>query len=84
MPDILVANAYKYGVADDTLKKREIREFYHKALSRHGVSMQEFSNSLTFYNNHPEAFSSIYAAVIDSLDNKWTKSIENKSIQDKK
>lgn len=72
MTDIYLAEAYSSVVFDSTgmsanKNKDSLALYYKSVLNHHGVSLDEFSNSLRWYSSHPEEMDSMYINVLTEL-----------------
>jgi len=71
--DINLAEGYSMTLHPDSTKRNVERNldslavFYKSVLKHHGISQQDFEQSLDWYKHHPEELDSIYAAIIPEM-----------------
>jgi hypothetical protein len=72
MTDIYLAEVYSTLVSDSTgisvnKNKDSLALYYKSVLSHHGITLDEFSNSLRWYSDHPNELDSVYINVLNEL-----------------
>jgi hypothetical protein len=73
MLDINLAEAYSTIVKPDTVKPRQERNldslavFYQSVLKHHGITKEDFEQSLEWYKHNPEQLDSVYADMIPQM-----------------
>lgn len=72
MTDIYLAEVYSSIVNDSTglsVNKNEdsLALYYKSVLNHHNVSLEEFSNSLRWYSDHPTELDSVYINLLNEL-----------------
>jgi len=72
MTDIYLAEVYSSVVNDSagiSVNKNmdSLAMYYKTVLHHHGISLEEFSNSLRWYSDHPTQLDSVYINVLNEL-----------------
>ncbi|HEY9178734.1 MAG TPA: DUF4296 domain-containing protein [Flavipsychrobacter sp.] len=72
LTDIYLAEVYSSIVNDTTgvsAKKNmdSLAVYYKSVLVHHGITLDQFSNSLRWYSSHPEEMDSVYVNVLNEL-----------------
>lgn len=72
LTDIYLAEVYSSIVSDSTgLSANKnidsLAVYYKSVLNHHGISLDQFSNSLRWYSSHPAEMDSVYVNVLNEL-----------------